>query len=225
MNEMAQQSDPLSEVTLAILAGGAGSRMGMAKADLRIGSEPILGFLLRRLAWPGPTLLVTAPGREHPPGWEGFTREVADPVGGLGPLRGVLTALEFAATPQVVVTPVDMPGVAFPQLRWLASAFSMERSRRRDVCGLMTCREMGPRPGWDGPERRTEPFPAAFHRDAAAPIRARLEAGRGSVQEIAAEPGFIVAAAPDTWAEAAWVNLNRPADLQAFLESVGKSMA
>ena len=57
-------------VTLAVLAGGEGSRMGLPKAELAIQDKPLLTFLLDRLKWPGPTLLVTAPGREHPPGFE-----------------------------------------------------------------------------------------------------------------------------------------------------------
>ncbi|MDB5911273.1 MAG: hypothetical protein JWP34_5390, partial [Massilia sp.] len=80
------------DVTLAILAGGEGSRMGKAKGLLRVGPEPgqpILGYLLNRLAWRGPTMLVTAPGRDHPPGWEQFDRELIDPEAGGGPLRGV----------------------------------------------------------------------------------------------------------------------------------------
>jgi molybdopterin-guanine dinucleotide biosynthesis protein A len=210
-----QDSDPYSKVTLAILAGGEGSRMGVPKGALRIGGEPILQYLLGRFAWPGPTLLVTAPGREHPPGWESFTREAADPVGGLGPLRGVLTALENAGTEHVLVTPVDMPGLAAGQLRWLLSAFYTERSHRRDLCGLMTCRAGST----GGSGRRIEPFPAVFHRDAALPIRARLEAGRGSVHALAEDPSFLVVPAPDDWSDGIWVNLNRPAELQAFLKT------
>ena len=38
----------MTDVTLAILAGGAGSRMGMPKAELRIGGRPILEHLLDR---------------------------------------------------------------------------------------------------------------------------------------------------------------------------------
>ena len=68
--------------------------MGQPKGLLTLKGQPILDYLLDALAWPGPTLLVTAPGREHPPGWERFDNEAADPESGGGPLRGVLTALE-----------------------------------------------------------------------------------------------------------------------------------
>src|SRR4051794_14061635 len=94
--------------------------MGKPKAWLTLRGQPILEYLLDRFAWPGPTLLVTAPGREHPPGYERFTREVVDPIADLGPLRGVLTALEHAQTPTVVVTTVDMPNVQRAHLCALA---------------------------------------------------------------------------------------------------------
>src|SRR3954453_11465685 len=104
------------DVTLCILAGGEGRRMGRPKAELLIHGKQILQHLLEQMAWDGPTLLVTAPGREHPPGWERFDREVVDPVAGLGPLRGVLTALEQAATAIIVLTTVDMPAIPISQL-------------------------------------------------------------------------------------------------------------
>src|SRR5438552_17571218 len=91
---MADSTDILRQCTRAILAGGEGSRMGKPKALLEINGRPILAYLLEQFAWPGPTLLVTAPGREKPPGHELFSREVVDPVAGEGPLRGILTALE-----------------------------------------------------------------------------------------------------------------------------------
>src|SRR6195952_3674281 len=101
----------LKQTTLAVLAGGESTRMGEPKAALRVGGKPILQYLIERFAWPGPTLLVTAPGRERPPGWERFDREVPDPVAGAGPLRGVMTALEAIKTPFVAVVTVDMPGI------------------------------------------------------------------------------------------------------------------
>src|SRR3954467_7419583 len=103
------------DVALAVLAGGAGSRMGGPKAWLEVGGRPILEHLLDRFAWPGPTLLVTAPGLERPPGHERFTIEATDSVPGGGPLQGILTALRALRAPlpsrSVVVTTVDMPRV------------------------------------------------------------------------------------------------------------------
>jgi molybdopterin-guanine dinucleotide biosynthesis protein A len=85
--------DDLAAITLAILAGGEGSRMGRPKAQLKIADIPILQWMmLQRLCWPGPRLLVTSPGREHRPACEQFDREIADSIAGEGPLRGIITA-------------------------------------------------------------------------------------------------------------------------------------
>src|SRR3954470_6533758 len=105
-----------AEVTLAILAGGRGQRMGKPKGLLKIGNQPILTYLLKRFNWRGPTMLVTSPGRERPPGTEGFDLEVVDPVEGMGPVRGVMTALENSKTDFLIVASVDMPLVGREQL-------------------------------------------------------------------------------------------------------------
>ena len=62
---MAEQS-----TTLVVLAGGYGSRIGMPKGQLRVDGRPILEHLVARLCWKGPTLIITAPGMQHPPGWQ-----------------------------------------------------------------------------------------------------------------------------------------------------------
>ena len=95
--------------------------MGRPKAELRIAGRPILEYLLQRWTWDGPTMLVTAPGREHPPGHERFDREVTDPVAGEGPLRGIVTALENAGDAAVLlVATCDMPLMTRAMLEHLA---------------------------------------------------------------------------------------------------------
>ena len=84
--------DLARNTTLVVLAGGEGKRMGFAKSHLVLDGTPVLLRLLDQLAWPGPTLLVTARGREHPPGWKRFDRELTDCVDGEGPLRAIQTA-------------------------------------------------------------------------------------------------------------------------------------
>jgi len=198
---MAPADADLRNTTLAVLAGGEGSRMGYPKAEVRLGGRPILDVLLERFAWPGPTLLVTAPGREHPTGWRGFTREVSDAEAGLGPLRGVLTALQHAPTPLVVVTGVDMPLIGRDQLAWLAG----QLGDRADALGLMLRRGA-----------RVEPLPSAFRTGAAALVRRMLDTGRRSLHGLLADPAIRAMDAPDAWGERTWTNLNSPADLDGL---------
>ena len=194
----------MNDTTLAILAGGEGSRMGRPKGELRVGEEPILAYLLRRFAWEGPTMLVTAPGREKPPGWELFGREVVDPVGGQGPLRGVLTALENATTLLVAVVTIDMPGIRGADLRWLVRTLDAVPK----AIGIMTTHDS-----------MIEPFPAVYATAAASVVRARIDAGRLSVRGLADEAGVVTV--PVEWDRddpEVWTNLNRPDDLAAFLK-------
>jgi molybdopterin-guanine dinucleotide biosynthesis protein A len=187
--------------TLAVLAGGFGTRMGVPKAELRLRGVPILEHLLRGWNWPGPTLLVTAPGRANPPGSDLFTVEAVDPVADQGPLRGVLTALEHATTPDVIVTAVDMPAVRAMQFTWLIEQFGA----RPELLGLMLSRSDG-----------VEPFPSIFRVGAAHAIRSQLIANAFSVQGLTELPRFAVVPAPAEWDESVWTNLNRPADFDAF---------
>jgi molybdopterin-guanine dinucleotide biosynthesis protein A len=191
-----------SKITLAILAGGEGSRMGKPKGMLTISGQPILSYLLERFQWKGPTLLVTAPGREHPPGWEAFDREVVDAVAGEGPLRGLLTALEGSESNLTLVTTVDMPEVGREQIIWLAAAIDGEAR------GLMVRRQSS---------GRIEPFPSIFRADAPKLIRPRLAEGLGSVQALGDRAAIPTRDAPAQWAERIWTNLNRPADLKEWL--------
>ena len=201
--------DP-ADITLALLAGGQGRRMGRPKASLQIHGRPVLDYLADRLAWPGPTLLVTAPGVEHPPGWGRFTAEVTDPVAGLGPLRGVLTALEHGRSPVLLVTTVDMPAIRSGHLIWLAAALV----ECPDLSGLALTR---PTPA--GPGSQIEPFPCALTAGAREAVAAHLAEGRRSVHSLFARGGFATVPAPESWPPAVWTNLNHPSDLQAYLDS------
>lgn len=198
----------LSSITLAILAGGQGSRMGRPKGEIRIEGRPILAYLFERFSWPGPTLLVTAPGREHPPAWERFDQEITDPVPDQGPLCGILTALEHLRTPLLLVATVDMPGVQKAQLHWLLD----EMRKYPDRLGLMLRRSVE--------TTAIEPFPSAFRAGAQEIISRRIHAGKLSVQKLIEEKGFEVVSAPASWDSRTWANLNVPADLTNFTDSM-----
>lgn len=195
-----------SGITLAILAGGEGSRMGRPKGELVVGGKPILGYLLERFNWPGPTLLVTAPGREHPPGWELFSREVSDPVTGEGPLRGVLTALEATETSLVIVTTVDMPEMGTEQFAFLASQIATREMAK----GLMLHSPED--------ERKIEPFPSIYRREGSEILQAHMTTGQRSVHSLTSLERIISIAWPIEWPDRIWTNLNRPEELKAWLD-------
>ena len=195
----------LSQTTLAVIAGGKGERMGLPKSHLKVNRKPILEWILRSMEWPGPTLLVTAPAVAHPPAADLFDREAVDPVDGLGPLRGLLTALEQSSTPIVAVITVDMLVVRTPMLEQLVAALTAQP----EIRGLMyrIASEAG---------RQVEPFPSVFRQEAREQIAARLSADERSVQTLAALPGFLALEAPPEWDANSWTNLNTPGEFAAF---------
>lgn len=197
-------------VTLAILAGGQGTRMGRPKALLDIAGRPILSWLLSRFAWPGPTLLVTAPAIARPPGAAEFDRHAIDPVDGNGPLQGVLTALRHATTPLTAIVTVDMPGVGPDQLSWLIDQVAGDAART----GVMCRREVG--------EHSIEPFPCVLRAVAIDTVDARLSAGRRSVFGLCDTPGIDAVPSPCDWPAETWLNLNYPGEFAAFARSLDR---
>jgi molybdenum cofactor guanylyltransferase len=195
-----------SDITLAILAGGEGARMGQPKGLLRIDDKPILEYLLDRFDWPGPTMLVTAPGREHPPGSKRFGMEAIDPVAGQGPLRGVLTAIERATTDWVALVTVDMPGVGREQVEALVAR----------VPPIHIAAMFRRRSGHEGAAPIVEPFPLLIRREAATVVRSRIARDLLSVARLLDDPAFIAVDAPGAWEPLIWTNLNRPEDLNLF---------
>lgn len=203
---MSESSPASKDVTLAVLAGGMGTRMGMPKAFLAIAGRPILTWLHDHVAWPGPTLLVVAPNLEMPAGADAFGRIVADAVAGNGPLQGVLTALAHATTPLIAITTVDMPRVDRPMLEWLLGELSP------DAAGVMCGR--GER------SDEIEPFPCILRRKSVAIVRGHLAANRRAMHGLARDGTVRVVAAPREWPEDCWLNLNFAEQLARFEQSL-----
>ncbi len=179
--------------------------MGLPKSQLRFEELPILEWLLRRIQWPGSTLLVTSPAVAHPPAADLFDREAIDPADGSGSLRGVLTALEQSSSLIVAVVTIEMPVIRAPILarsvRVLAAG--------PDTRGAMF-RVASSKGGY------IEPFPSAFNREAREQIAASFRANERSVHALAALPGFLTLDAPSEWSAGVWTNLNTPAEFTAF---------
>ena len=201
---MSRQSFQLDQITLAVLAGGEGSRMGRPKGELKLNGRPILEDLLERFAWPGPTLLVTSPGRERPPGSQRFDNEVADPIPAAGPFRGLMTALEVVTTPLLAVVTVDMPHIGPEQIAWLAQHLANE-----PLLGVMCTRQA------DDADQ-IEPFPLLIRASARDWVAGLMAAGIRSTYRLSQTDLVKAMLAPRQWPATTWMNLNRPEDLTAF---------
>ncbi len=187
-------------VTLAILAGGKGVRMGMPKSNLTFEGQPILTYLHRRFAWPGKTLLVTGIGNQHPPGAENFDTEVTDPVPDQGPLRGVLTALQNTTTDLLAIATVDMPAVTTEILEYLIESLTQSP----ESAGVMFERQI------EGTQQ-IEPFPSVLRRTFTPAIRQRIELGHRSVNGLS-KVGVNLIPPRQEWPQEVWRNLNTPTD-------------
>lgn len=192
--------------TLAVLAGGKGSRMGGPKHRLRVKGVPMCTYLIRRLAWPGPTMLVLAEGGQVPADGHVFGTIVHDQGGGSGPLRAAATAVECAPTETTILLPVDMPLVEQVGLQWLAAALA----DREDAIGIILSRQRA-----EGTQ--IEPFPCIFRRSASTLLRARLGRGELSMRDLATGPRVMTVPAPASWPEMMWTNLNAPGDLPEWV--------
>jgi len=197
-----------ADVTLAILAGGESSRMGRPKAQIHIDGKPIVHWMLQRLSWPGPTMLVVSPGHQNPPGRELFASQVCDPVAGAGPLRGVLTVLENLRSPLAIIATVDMPGIGRTHLDWLIDAIAA-----RDDLGILMSSHLA------NGRAQAEPFPSAWRVRSIDLVRSQLAKGDPSVRSLARSKGGALILAPQDWPASVWTNLNTPEDLATFLSA------
>lgn len=116
---------PRASITGLVLAGGLGSRMGGEdKGLITLAGRPMVDHVLEALRPQVGTLLISANrNRER---YAAFGHPViADAVDGyLGPLAGVLTALQRCTTELLVTVPCDAPLVAPDLVARLYAAFT-----------------------------------------------------------------------------------------------------
>jgi molybdopterin-guanine dinucleotide biosynthesis protein A len=107
---------------VAVLAGGRGERMGGEKALTPLAGRPLICHPLATAREAGlETVVVAKAATVLPPLAE---RVLCEPESPRHPLRGVLTALDFAAkrspAPAVLLLGCDMPFLSGELLAWLA---------------------------------------------------------------------------------------------------------
>ncbi|HVO55275.1 MAG TPA: NTP transferase domain-containing protein [Solirubrobacterales bacterium] len=110
----------------AVLAGGAGSRLGGAKATAQLSGRPLISYPLAAFAAAGIEAVVVAKAEtELPPpgGWGGAApRVLIEPDEPRHPLAGIIAALREAGQRPLIVLACDMPFAEPALLSALASA-------------------------------------------------------------------------------------------------------
>lgn len=147
-------------ISVAIQAGGESRRMGQDKALLPFLGETMLDRVIKRVAPLGDELLVTT---NQPESFVDFKVPlIQDQLPGTGALGGLLTALNAAQFPVVIVVACDMP---FVNVNILVAACDRIHSNQADVVIPLS-------------KEGYEPFHAVYRREACLPvIRKALENG------------------------------------------------
>jgi molybdopterin-guanine dinucleotide biosynthesis protein A len=104
---------------VAILAGGAGSRMGKPKAMVELAGRPLIAYPLAAAREAGLDVAVVAKRDSPLPALE--CRIFDEPDEPRHPLTGILAALDAAADRPILALACDMPFVTAELLAWLAS--------------------------------------------------------------------------------------------------------
>ncbi|MEI2720346.1 MAG: molybdenum cofactor guanylyltransferase MobA [Gemmatimonadales bacterium] len=113
---------PAEEITGVILAGGDARRMGgVTKSLLVAGGAPLVAHVRARLAPQVGTVMISANHElEAHAAWG--DQVLPDHLPGLGPLGGLLTALEHVSTPYAFCCPGDAPLLGGTLVRRLGEA-------------------------------------------------------------------------------------------------------
>jgi molybdopterin-guanine dinucleotide biosynthesis protein A len=169
----------------AVLAGGAATRFGGAKATLELGGRPLISYPLDALTQAGLAAIVVAKADSPLPPLE--TDAIAEPDEPLHPLAGVVAALRHAGSPGALIVPCDAPFLSAMLLRVLASA---EKATAVRSSG------------------RIHPLIAFYPHSALSPLEGAVHGGASATQALEGlEPDLIEAPERETF------NVNTPEDL------------
>ena len=187
------------QITAGILAGGEGRRLGgVDKGWYAVAGRPLIEHTLERVK-PQVERIVISANRSVPRYRSlGYTVHGDDTDDHRGPLAGIATVLKAAATPYVLIVPVDTPLLPLDLVERLAGAMRPET----DIAVARTPDEL-------------HPLHALMRRSLLDDIQAALFSGVRRVTEWQQETDRVVV----DWADAdAFANINSDEDAQALAQ-------
>ena len=155
----------VDDCSAVILAGGAGRRMGMDKADLMLNGETLLHRAIRRLQPHFSTLLISV---RHPRPSVTLP-QLCDPSSMAGPMAGIIAALRMAKTRWLFAVACDMPFVSENLIRALATYRRNQPAVVAEVGGVL------------------QPLFGFYAADALPLMERNIAAGKGSLQYLLRE--------------------------------------
>ena len=173
-----------------ILAGGRSSRFGADKALAVLRGKPLIAHVAEAVG--EATVIAETPGKYDDLGLP----TIADARPGLGPIGGLLTALEHSASDWLLLVACDMASV---RPAWIASLESRRCVGARAVAFRSD---------------RWQPMPGLYHREARGEVERQIAAGERSMQRLLDRLDAVALALPSDWVEPP--GINTPGDLARF---------
>ena len=174
----------MTNVTIAINAGGKSTRMGSDKALIEVGGRPMIEHIIAGTAGLGEQIIITnTPERYAHLGLPMFGDVLPDK----GALGGLYTSVHAAAQPYALVLACDMPFINRPLLEHMISLapdfdavvprisppLPTHPERSREAAQSKGASGEGP-----GVRVEAEPFRAIYSKACLEPIRRALDAGK-----------------------------------------------
>ncbi|MGN8159882.1 molybdenum cofactor guanylyltransferase MobA [Salinisphaera sp. RV14] len=185
------------QITAGILAGGEGRRLGgIDKGWYRVGDRPLIEHTIERVTPQVGHIVISANRSLARYRGLGYTVHGDDTDDHRGPLAGIAAVLKAAATPYVLIVPVDTPLLPLDLAARLAAAMRPET----DLAVARTPDEL-------------HPLHALMRRSLLDDIQAALFSGVRRVTEWQQDIGRVVV----DWAEAGpFANINSDQDAEAL---------
>ncbi|TWT65837.1 NTP transferase domain-containing protein [Crateriforma conspicua] len=201
----AQDSDDLFPIVGAVLCGGRSSRLGTDKFALRHpNGSTLLQHACGRLAALTSSVAVVGGGDVDPD-----FLALPDAADDQGPVAGIVAALRWAKSQNAVgclVTPVDMPGLTVADLAALLGLW--ERNASHPACLV------------HADDERVQPLVGVYPVAAIDQLQALLHTPHRSLSRWLNQRSFDSLVLPAD----RMININRPQDWQAFLQSFRSDM-
>ncbi|MCI0506687.1 MAG: molybdenum cofactor guanylyltransferase MobA [Gammaproteobacteria bacterium] len=189
---------PTENVTAVILAGGRAQRMnGQDKGLLLLNGKPVIEYIINTLRPQVEHILINA-NRNHERYRQYGFAVIPDIVGGyFGPLAGMASGIQAAATEYIVSVPCDSPLIPDNLVSVLYRSLQLAQAR---LCVAHDCERM-------------QPVYALLHRSLLPSLLDYLERGERKVETWCALQN--PALADFSHSPQTFLNINSPADLEA----------
>ncbi len=190
----------MAKITIAVMAGGKSTRLGSDKAELTWKGKSFLNHICYEAKLTGLDVIVV--GRESPVDWKsGDIAFIPDMYPNIGPIGGLITAIEHLGDSAILLLPVDCPLIKSEHINWLIEQY------HSDNLGMIVRTDNG-----------IEPLFSIYNQSCKSLIQDSISNGMRSLQKVISVGDFNVVEAPEN-IEKALFNVNTLEDLEKLNEN------